>query len=247
MADAFPDNQWTTLKVRMESDGPEQVIAFIETFDEDRRVALYQFARKGFAFQDWEGKNWDGHIAVCCAGIEEMLRQDCVEQANLLAYNLAADLAPCWPGDDMVRETHHFEVGVDLADNCLQWRADLEKGPDAFSIAHWVRGIHLLALECAEDAAEAFGESFDCAIEDAEANGSPSGVTVDAPDGLVLASGYWGLGQWAANESGGEKRYREAIAIFENKMRVEGADQADLQFYIDQLEKVRQMCLGNDQ
>lgn len=110
----------------------------------------------------------------------------------------------------------------------------MEKGPDAFSIAHWVRGVHLLALECVEDATEA----FDCAIEDAEEKGLASGVTADAPEGLVLVSGYWGLGLWVANEAGGEKRYREAIATFENKMQIEGADQADLQFYIDQLEKV---------
>jgi hypothetical protein len=123
--------------------------------------------------------NWDGHIAVCCAGVEEMLGQDCVAQANVLAYNLAADLAPCWPGDEMVREVHHSEVGVDLADNCLQWRVELGKGPDAFAIAHWVRGVHLLALECVEDAVEAFGESFDCTIEDAEAKGFHIFITVE--------------------------------------------------------------------
>ena len=228
MADDFPDNQWATLKTRMESDGPERVIEYIETFDDARRIELYLFARRAFAFQEWEGKNWDGYIAVCCAGIEEMLRQDRVAQANVLAYNLAADLAPCWPGDDMVREVQHFEVGVDLADNCLQWRAELGKGPDAFSIAHWVRGVHLLALECVEDAVEAFGESFDCAIEDAEAKGQPVNVVPNAPDGLVLASGYWGLGQWVANEAVGERRYREAIETFEKKMEIEGADKEDL-------------------
>ena len=103
--------------------------------------------------------------------------------------------------------------------------------------------MHLLALECVEDAVEAFGKAFDCAIEDAETKGLSSDVSSKAPDGLVLASGYWGLGQWIAGESVGERRYQEAISTFNNKMQVEGADQEDLQFYIDQLEKVRAMYL----
>jgi hypothetical protein len=40
MADDFPDNQWTTLKARMERDGPERVIEYIETFDDARRIEL---------------------------------------------------------------------------------------------------------------------------------------------------------------------------------------------------------------
>ena len=86
MAEDFPDNQWPTLKQRMEAVGPEEVIGYIETFDDARRVELYKFARRAFAFQDWEGKNWDGHIAVCCAGIEEMLGQEQVAKANVLAW-----------------------------------------------------------------------------------------------------------------------------------------------------------------
>jgi len=39
MADDFPDNQWTTLKARMESDGPERVIEYIDRGGTGLRLA----------------------------------------------------------------------------------------------------------------------------------------------------------------------------------------------------------------
>ena len=188
---AFPENRWEELKALMEAEGTECVIARIAAHgDPAERRKLFGFARRAFSGRDWEGKNLDALVATAEAGIAEIVRQADVEEsvdgraslldeANVLAYNFAADLAPCWPGDDAAREPRHLEAGLRAADRCVAWRKELGKGPWPHSIAHWARGIHQTALGRAAEGAASFRRAYTFALQHGAGEGTPPEQLVD--------------------------------------------------------------------
>ena len=170
----FPETHWDGMRTAMETGGPTTVVEFIDGFDGEERRKLYAFAQRAFYDRDWQGKNFDAYVEIVNAGIAEGLRQaeaaDDPEEAakltdysNVLSYNLSADLAECWPGDDAPRERRHFEAGLKAAEDCIRWREELGKGPFPFSIAYWAKGMHLLSLGDHAGALENFRKSFDYA------------------------------------------------------------------------------------
>ncbi len=214
-AATFPACCWEDIKNRIEDRGPEAVLAFAAGFDDPaRRRRLLAFAQSALAQREWAGKNLDGYLVVARAAIEEALAQSrsaagaeadsLLDLANVLSYNLAADLAPCWPGDDVPRERRHLEAGLAASEDCLRWRAALGKGPRPFSIAHWAKGAHLLALGRAGEAVPEFA----AALEAARRAGEPSTYLVD------LSEGWLGLAERAAGVPGGRERLDRAVQAF---------------------------------
>jgi hypothetical protein len=136
-------------------------------------------------------------VMVEAAGkIEAALARGEVDEANKLTYNLAADLAEGWPGDERPRERRHLEAGLAAAERCLAWRRELKKGPRPFAIAHWVHGVHLLSLGRAQDAVAALQRSVEAAHE----SGDPYLVNIN--------SGFLGIAL--------QKAAREAFAAGDN-------------------------------
>jgi hypothetical protein len=250
-AAAFPEGEWETLKALMETEGAGAVVDYILGLAEPAdRLALFYFARPAFAYREWKNKNLDGVVTVGEAGIAEALaqaelagdepaRRELVRWADVEAYNLAADLAECWPGDDLPRERRHFEKGVELADRCLAWREELGDGPFAFSLAYWVRGMHELSLWNVE---RARGD-FAAALEHSRAHAAEEGLTADCVPGgeftVVLNSGYLGLALWIQRDPMGPVLYYRALGAFRGTAKdfPEMAD--DALFGVEQLEKVR--------
>lgn len=250
----FPEIHWDEMRSLMEKAGPDAVIAFIAGFDDDeQRRKLFSFARFSFAVNEWEGKNLDAVIAVANAGIAEGLRQaeaatsaeeaaKLVDYANVMSYNLSADLAECWPGDTLPRERRHFEAGLKAAEDCLRWREELGKGPGPFAMAYWAKGMHQLSLGDVTGAVENFQKSYDYNVELAKEEGTAAEVSPEAGFGLILAEGYVALAMWAGGDEAGKARYEGAVAAFREgaeKYPDDKCRREDFQFGIDQLEWVK--------
>jgi tetratricopeptide (TPR) repeat protein len=248
----FPEIHWDEMRALMEQQGPDAVIEFIAAFpDEEQRRKLYSFGRFAFAMREWEGKNLDALIAVANAGIAEGLRQAEAEPdaeeaaklldfANVLSYNLSADLAECWPGDTLPRERRHFEAGLKAADDCIRWREELGKGPEPFALAYWAKGMHLLSLGDVDGAVENFEKSLASNVAAAKEQGEATEVSPEAGFGLILAEGYVGLAAWARGDAAGEGRYENAVAAFREGAAKYPDKKDDFQFGVDQLEWVKQ-------
>ena len=143
----------------MERGGAQEVIRYVGSIeDAETRRTVYSIAQKGFGNREWAGRNFDALVEVVRAGIGETLRQahqtadgetagKLTDFANRLSYNLSADLADCWPGDDVQRERRHFEAGLRAAEDCVRWRRELGKPPDRRAMAYWAVGMHHISLD----------------------------------------------------------------------------------------------------
>lgn len=246
----FFKQHWPQMAEAAQSNGAAGVVDYIAGFDDDlERRVLYMFAHQGLADKAWEGKSLDLLIDVAEAGIAEFLKQaeaapdketrnKRIDGANIISFNLAADLADCWPGDDMPRERRHFERGLKAAEDCLKWREMLGKPAGPFSMAFWVHGMHALSLGDLETAASSFQSSLEYAQQMAAADGASTEVVPGSTFGVILEAGYLGLARWKAGEDGGQELYEEAIAAFTGQLEDENKGQ-DARFGIDQLETVK--------
>jgi hypothetical protein len=253
--EGFPEAEWETLKALMETDGPEAVVGYVLAFAEPSdRLTLFYFARPAFAYREWKGKNLDGLVTVGEAGIAEALaqadlaadegtRRALLEWANTEAYNLSADLAECWPGDDLPREQRHFEKGLELADRCLAWRRELGEGPFAFSLAYWARGMHELSLWNVEQARA----DFAAALEQSKTCAAGEGLSADCVTGgdfsVILNTGYLGLVRWLQKDPMGPVLYYRALGAFRDSAVDFPETADDSLFGAGQLEKVRGIFL----
>lgn len=246
----FPKIHWDEMKTAMENGGTDAVVEFVNSFNDEERRKLYSFAQRAFYGNEWEGKSFDGYIEIVNAGIAEGLRQadaaddpkkaaELTDYANVLSYNLSADLAECWPGDEAPRERRHLEAGLKAAEDCVRWREELDKGPFPFSIAYWAKAMHQLSLGDNPGALENFKKSFDYAVEYAKAEGVPTNVSAEGDFLVILGAGYVGLAEWAAGDKAGKNRYDEAVAAFRAQVDDYPDKKDDAQFGIDQLDWVR--------
>ena len=238
----FFNRQWPELKTAVETGGPGAVISLINArSDELERRVLYMFSRQGLVMGD-------AAVAVADAGIAEFLRQaeaagdeatrdKRTDGANVISYNLSADLADCWPGDDAVRERHHFERGLKAAQDCITWREQLGKPAGPLSMAWWARGMHELSLGRHQDAVASLSTSLAFAKTAAADQQLPPTVGADGDFSVILGSGYVGLARLCAGDESGRAQYDEAIAAFTVQLGIDGRKE-DAQFGIDQLKTV---------
>jgi len=245
---AFFDEHWPALKAAAESGGGQAVVAYLQGLEDGlQRRVLHLFIRRGLVMGEWSGKNLDVAADVARAGIAEMLqaaagaeeekrRRGLTNLANEISFNLSADLANCWPGDQAARSKAHFEAGLKAADDCIRWREELEKGAADLSMAWWAKGMHLLSLEDVGGAAESWARSLAFAEEAAES---------DQEFSVVLARGYLGLARWIAGAEEGRAMFREALATFSGQL-CEEDHKEDARFGIDQLDCVKERY-GPDQ
>jgi hypothetical protein len=250
----FPEIHWDEMRTKMETGGAAAVADFVAGFDDEERRKLYSFAQRAFYGREWEGKSFDGCVEVANAGIAEGLRQaeaatsaeesaKLVDFANVLSYNLSADLAECWPGDTLPREKRHFEAGLKAAEDCIRWREELGKGPGPFGMAYWAKGMHQLSLGDANGAADNFRKSLEYYVEVAKEEGEVTEASAEAGFGVILAEGYVGLAEWARGDEAGKGRLETALAAFREGAEKYPDKRDDFQFGADQLEWVKKKII----
>ncbi len=250
----FPENHWPEIQRRAEAQGAEAVIAYIDGAEEDpQRLNLYEFARQALGQRDWSGKNLDVPAAVARAGIAAVMafaqvvedaerRTRVTDFANVMSFNLSADLAECWPGDELPRRREHFETGLEAAEDCLRWRRELAKGDSPMSMAHWARGMHLLSLQRPAEAVEDFEAACRHSHAAAQADGKSHAVEANGDFIVILNGGYAGIAQAAAGVAEGRERYEAACRAFAETDQAEL--KGDAQFGLDQLQVVGAKFLG---
>jgi len=246
----FPEKHWDEMREWMTSGGPDAVIAFIQGFSDPlERRQLYGLAHQGFSYRDWEGKNFDHLVTVVEAGMAEGVKQaksaedaetraKLLDFANVLSYNLSADLAACWPGDEAPREIRHFEKGLELAERCIAWREELKKGPGPFSMAYWARGMHKLSLGRPEEAETDFATSLQQAVSAAREQGKRETCEAGGEFSVILGTGYLGLARWVQGGDSGRQKYQQAVDAFTATAASFPDQKEDAQFGLDQLRTV---------
>jgi len=247
--------------------GADRVVAHIQgTPDPAERRALYMQARRVLPDRSAPVRRFDDVIRIARAGIAETLRQaelararedaddakECIDHANKLSYNLTADLAACWPGDEAPRERRHFEAGLRAAYDCVVWRQELGKPPDRRAMAHWAAGIHQLSLGNEVEALCAFEAAFGLALEaaalgDAGHDGKPEAYVKPNGDfGVILYFGYAGIARQILGDEAGTRQYEQACAAFEETLKSPKDPEAeeDARFGLDQLRWVGMRFAG---
>jgi len=245
---AFFEANWPALREAVESGGAPAVISYIKGLEDDlERRVLFVMARMGLVMGEWKDKSFDPYIEVCDAGINEMLAQarstgdegeraKRINGAHIISYNLAADLADCWPGDEDPRTPEHFERGLKAAEDCLGWCAPTMI--DGLSMDWWVRGMHQLSLGQRTGAHASWEKSLEYAQQSAKAQGATEEVNVEAAFSIILGSGYVGLIKAILGKEGGFEQFEQAIGVFTSQMPDENL-RGDATFGIAQLQCVQ--------
>jgi tetratricopeptide (TPR) repeat protein len=231
-----------------------EAVALIMELEAEERLDRFDVAREIWIFGPWAGKELDDYVAMADAGIEEAMRQAkeatateeieaLVDRANVMSYNLSADLAECWPGDTLSRAPRHFERGLSAALQCVEWRMELEKGPYPLFIAYWAAGMHQLSLGRDEQALYTLNQALNRAQQHTIDSGLPLGLAPEAGFDLILAHGYLGI---ALEQCGrGSRQYDLAVRAFEQAIEEYPDRAGDYAFGISQLETAR-AAVGED-
>jgi hypothetical protein len=243
----FFNSHWPQLRSALESGGAAAGVAFINgTFSDDlERRVMYFFAKNGMLDAQWPGRNLDAYINVMDAGIAECLRQadaapdeetkhKRINSANVLSYNLGADLACCWD-DGLTRTPAHFTRGLKCGEDCLRWRLQLGNPPFTFAIAHWLRGIHRLALGDKSGALADFQESLRYAEVVAADSGKPTDLA-GGDSNIVFGHGTVALTQLILGDTAARAEYNQVRSIFAEQLQSEDTEvRGDAEIYDPQL------------
>ena len=262
------------LRSILEEGGGGRVVAFIQgTPDPEQRRKLYTLARLSFPDRKSPNRRFDELIRIARAGIVEGLRQadqarargdtdearECIDFANRLSYNLSADLAECWPGDEAPRERRHFEAGLRAAYDCIVWRQELGKPPERRAMAHWAAGMHQLSLENHIEALCDFEAAFGLALQGAVAAKAAAGGGTPAPDAkpeafvkansdfaVNLYYGYAGIARHLLGDAAGTRQFEQACSAFEGTLEAPSDKEAaeDAKFGLDQLKWVERKFMA---
>lgn len=252
------EESWPILKELFETEGASAVVEFIHEREEllERR-ALFLMASQRISQGQDISRNLDDVILISRSAINEFHAQSQLddepeqsrlrlEGANILSYNLSADLAPCWAEDDEPREKHHFEEGLRCATDCLRWREKLEKGAVAISMASWAEGVHYAGLGNWKLACKSFQSALDAAIDDAKEHGSPESVGPESSFSINIASGWLEFARWRSGDSSSYDRFLEAMGAFSKQIDRDDESRDQALVGVQQLQIAAQRLPGQE-
>lgn len=206
--------------------------------DPYEQIALYRFAVRSLMFREWSAKTLAPLIKLGDLGIEKALEVGETDEANMICYNMSANLADCW-NDGFSRTAENFKKGLAYADRALDFRRELKKGPIPFSIAHWAKGMHLYSVQDYDGAEENFKLSLNYAIESAKSEGKTIAITANTSFFLLLSYGYLALAQLKLGKPAAEENFNEVIKSFEGMKDISTEAKEDAELGIQQLQFVR--------
>jgi hypothetical protein len=252
---AFFTAHWPELSAALEQGGAEGGIAYISNFSDDlERRVLYFFAKTGIMDEAWPGRSLDTYISVADAGITECLRQAAaapdddtrqkrINSANVISYNLGADLACCWD-DGLERSEAHFARGLKCGEDCIRWRLELGNPPFTLAIAYWLRGIHRLALDDKPGALADFTESLAYA-ETVAAEASKPTELEGEDSNVVFSHGMVALTRLIMGDATARPTYDKVRAIFTRHLQSDDEEQReDAAIYDPQLAVIERLFVS---
>ena len=241
------ERRWEELKAAMEAGGAVGVIGYIDAIaDPETRRTVYAIAQKKFGNREWAGRNFDAFVEIVSSGIGDILQQaletedgetawKLTDFANRLSYNLSADLAECWPGDEAPRDRQHFEAGLRAAEDCVRWRRELGKPPDRRAMAYWAVGMHQMSLANLHEARGAFETAAGLARLAVVGTGRDE-IKAGSDFGVLLYAGYLGIIHSMLGIPEGRAEYEAACAAFDATVaKSEGEEKEDAAFGVEQL------------
>jgi len=250
-----PENEYARRTAELAPQGSTAVIAYIYSLPLEERVEAVRSAQKALFAAAHEGGSLDtyaeamrelidrGTSALGRVGHNEEDDQT-LNQYNAMSFNLAADLADCWPEDKLQREAHHFEAGLRAAEDCVRWRNELNRPPYSFALAYWAKGMHLLSLGHYSGAVKSFAMAGGAARRDAEEKDISAEVGPGTTFSVLLNEGYLGIAEQLDDSGEGLSRLQRAEGFFRDQI-ARGNESGDTElkeeaeFGIAQLETVR--------
>ena len=234
------DDAWASLKAMAEAGNFEGMTAAIRAVPEGKeRVSLYSSTIRHLAFEPWANRNLDVMIALADQAIAECESggDDMLQQANVLCFNMCANLADCW-ADEFVREPRHHEKGIEYARRALELRRQLKRGPGAEAMAMWGLGKHQQSLGRLDEARASFERCLTLESEADVAAGKKAAVGKDASDAYLIAAGYVAL---LARDTGTLTAIRE---LLEERIGQGGEARSDAEIILGQLRETgRQLAM----
>lgn len=237
--------EWGLLHEATSRGGMRELARLVFERDPDTRRSLWRLALKRLDDRESPLRNFELLIDVAQAGIDDSMTlanqatdgdaaKSWADAANILSYNLSAALADCWPDDPGPRETHHFEIGLRAAEDCIRWRWELSKPPDRRGMAYWAAGMHHLSLGNLVESYGAFVTAEKLARGTTKGNHG-AGVEPEGNFGVILYHGYAGIARWLMNEDEGRRDYERACRAFEHTGAADPERKEDAQFGLEQL------------
>ncbi len=238
MADYAHETYWPEVKELAEAGKYQEIADFINKLTNMKeRVALFRFAVRGLAFRDWTKKSLEPQILLGDLAIHTAIEIGEVDEANIICFNMSANLADCW-NDGFTRTPKYFKKGLDYANQAIEFRKQLKKGPGPFSMAYWAQGVHQFFLKDYEKAEDSFRRSLSAAIEEAMLKNKPITISSHTTFDVLIAHGYMALAQLAMGQSAGRDLYQLVIKSLAELKDLSSDAKADAEIGLDQLQYV---------
>ena len=243
-----PEDYQDTLTQILADEGPYGVLEYIDGFEETTQIELFSIARQVMVFGRWSDRNLDEIVMVGEAGIEQVMAmanaatdqleiQTLLDIANVMSFNLSADIAQCWPGDTLYRSEELLQRGLSAALQCVEWRRELNKDDYSLYIAYWAAGMHQMSLNRPQEAVYNLVKALNHAQQYTIDSGLTLGLCPSAGFDLLLAHGYLGIAMEMCGME--DDQYSRAISAFHQGMEEYPEWSEDYSFGIEQLQWAR--------
>lgn len=244
MANFNHESYWPQVKELAEAQNYSGIEALAAKFsDTKEQIAFLRFIVRSLMFRDWQGKSLMPLVKISDNAIAKALAIGEIDEANVICYNMSANLADCW-NDGFARNRETSLRGLDYAERALEYRRQLKKGPASFSLAYWAKGIHLFFLGEYSAAEENFKFSLDSAVAAAVAANQTAAIQAEAPFAVLIAHGYLALAQIASGNTEGRQMLEEVLSAFEKMKTISDDSKADAEVGLDQLNYVSKILMG---
>lgn len=242
---AFFGQHEAAIVTAAESGGAKAVNAFIAGFEPEEQVVLYSFHSRPLSIGDWQGKNMATIADVGDAGLDLILKLAAAETnetrkgtldfaANVLGYNVAANLAGCWPEDDLPRQPRHYEIGLKAIDVAIDWRTRVGMPAQNLAGVWWLKGQHQLGLGDYASVLVAWQTAYDYTLKAVDEAGNDSAVSDASSPSHVVNSGYLGIGHVLNGDQSGMAAYQTAVSLLE-EMKDDGTRGGEATMFLGQL------------